>query len=327
MWKAVLAGTTSLMIAGSSLVYAQQPPGAPATAAPGATTAPSAAPAAGAPDKRESDWADHVKALAEARLANLKSELKLTPEQEKNWSALHIALQDLAKYYADQEAPPRPPAGAPGIAADAPKPADPATELRERADELVKFAGILKRLADAVGPFHSSLDESQKRRFAMYAPPILNEHLAMGEAGREDLAPDMDGPGIGPSLRGDLGIGPGMMDDDFGPGMGGPRMYGREMGPGMGGPGMGGPGMYGREMGPGMRGPGMGGPGMGGPGMGGPGMGGPGMGGPGMGGPGMMYGDEMGPGMRGPRMGGPGMMGPDRGFGGPMGGYGPQFGP
>jgi hypothetical protein len=339
MWKAVLAGTTSLMIAGSSLVYAQQQPGAPAAAAPGGATAP-AAPggAASTPEQRATEWANHVKALAEARLGTLKSELKLTPEQEKNWPALHTALQDLAKYYVDQETPPRPPTSAPGATAPERKPADPAVELRQRADELMKFAGVLKRLADAFAPFYSSLDDGQKQRFAMHAPPILHEHMG------GDMDDDDHDDGPGPNMRGDLGIGgqygsgpqmrrPGMSE----PGMGG--MYGPDMGYGERGPGMRGPGMYGGDMGPGMRGPGMGGPDMGygmpRPGMGSPDMGygmpRPGMGSPdmgygmprpGMGGPGM-YGDESPgmrpPGVRPPGVGGPGMMGA------PMTGYGSSY--
>src|SRR4051812_30287956 len=79
MWKAVLAGSTALMIAGSSFVYAQQQPN----------------PRADGPRWRPG--AEDFAAFTDARVAGLKAGLKLTAEQEKNWPAVEAAIRDVAK--------------------------------------------------------------------------------------------------------------------------------------------------------------------------------------------------------------------------------------
>src|SRR5690348_12688052 len=83
MWKSVLAGTTALVIAGSSLVYAQQREG---RADPG----------------RGQTNVEDMRAFAEARLAALKAGLMLTPEQERNWPAFEEAARELAKQRLDR---------------------------------------------------------------------------------------------------------------------------------------------------------------------------------------------------------------------------------
>src|SRR5258708_32816763 len=78
MWKALIAGTTVLTIAGSTLAFAQQP----------------------APAERPHHsqlTADDIAAFTDARIAALKTALRLTPEQEKNWPAVEQALRDISK--------------------------------------------------------------------------------------------------------------------------------------------------------------------------------------------------------------------------------------
>jgi zinc resistance-associated protein len=135
MWKALAAGTM-LAIAGSPLVSAQQP----------------------SPTERHAHLtADDIAAFTDARLAALKTALKLTPAQEKNWPALEQALRDNSKErIARREA--REAAG---------QPTDAIERLRDRADALTTRAAALRRLADAEKPLYQSLDEAQKRRFDM----------------------------------------------------------------------------------------------------------------------------------------------------------------
>ena len=83
MWKAVLAGTTALVIAGSSLVYAQQREG-------------------GADPGRRQPNVEDMRAFAEARLAAFKAGLMLTPEQERNWPAFEQAARELGKQRFDR---------------------------------------------------------------------------------------------------------------------------------------------------------------------------------------------------------------------------------
>src|SRR6202040_1847687 len=84
MWKAIVAGTVALAIAGTSLVYAQQ---------------------RGGRDGMMQGWqpnTEDMRAFGEARLAALKAGLTLTPEQEKNWPAFEQAARELGKLRLDR---------------------------------------------------------------------------------------------------------------------------------------------------------------------------------------------------------------------------------
>ena len=154
MWKTVLAGTAALAIAGSSLVYAQQGPGGP---------------------DRMRGWhpsAEDISAFGDARIAALHAGLKLTAEQEKNWPAVESALRDLAKQRSERFS----------ARASAERPTDAIERLTLRADAMTQRGAALKKLAEAAGPLYKSLDEGQKRRFAMLAR--LNDRESMGERGR-----------------------------------------------------------------------------------------------------------------------------------------------
>jgi hypothetical protein len=89
MWKTLIAGTTILTIAGSTLASAQQP----------------------APAERPHHsqlTADDIAAFTDARIAALKTALRLTPDQEKNWPAVEQALREISKErVARRVAPPR----------------------------------------------------------------------------------------------------------------------------------------------------------------------------------------------------------------------------
>src|ERR671937_2937733 len=108
MWKAIVAGTAALAIAGTSLVYAQQRGGRDGMMQGGQPST------------------EDMRAFGEARLAALKAGLMLTPEQEKNWPAFEQAARDLAKTRMDRRSAMR----------DAPATDDPVERLRQRATAL-----------------------------------------------------------------------------------------------------------------------------------------------------------------------------------------------
>jgi hypothetical protein len=149
MWKALIAGTTILTIAGSTLAFAQQP--SPAERS-----------------HRVQLTADDIAAFTDARIAALKTALKLTPDQEKNWPAVEQALRDISKERLARRAA----RGAAG------QPVDATERLRDRADALSARAAALRRLADAEKPLYQSLDEAQKRRFAIALRFAARRHLA-----------------------------------------------------------------------------------------------------------------------------------------------------
>jgi hypothetical protein len=138
MWKAIVAGTAALAIAGTSLVYAQQ---------------------RGRLDggQRWRPSAEDQRAFGDARLAGLKAGLALNAEQEKNWPAFEQAAREVGKLRADRWAAMR----------NAQPSEDPVERLRQRATAMSDTGAALKKLADATDPLHKSLDENQKRRFAV----------------------------------------------------------------------------------------------------------------------------------------------------------------
>ena len=126
-WKTLFAATIAVVLAGSGVAYAQKPP-----------------------LPREDRTA-----IVDARIAEHKAALKLTPDQEKNWPAYEAGLRKLAKLrverYQEQ------------------KSANPVELLRQRAEDLTAASAALKQLADAEEPLINSLDERQKHLFFAYA--------------------------------------------------------------------------------------------------------------------------------------------------------------
>jgi zinc resistance-associated protein len=93
-------------------------------------------------------------ALVDARIAALRTGLRLTPEQEKNWPAVESAIRDLAGQRGQVRQRLR----------EARESRDPIVRLRTASDIMAERAGGLKRLADASEPLYRSLDDGQKRR-------------------------------------------------------------------------------------------------------------------------------------------------------------------
>jgi len=112
--------------------------------------------------QRSGDWhpnAQDLAAFADARIAALHAGLQLNPDQEKSWPTFEQALRDVAKMRIERLSSPR----------DEQTPASPIERLQRRADAMTASGTALKRLADAAAPLYQSLDEAQKRRFAMLA--------------------------------------------------------------------------------------------------------------------------------------------------------------
>ena len=172
MWKAALAGTAALAIVGTSFVYAQQ------RGRPGGF-------------ERWQPTIEDMRAFADARLAALHAGLGLTPDQEKNWPAFEQAAREMAKLRLDRVA-----AAVDSRRDRPPQSDDPADRMHRRAAAMTETGATLKKVADAVDPLYKSLDDAQKRRFAM-----LEHMLAPRDGGRE--GPEFRGrddgrPGDGP---------------------------------------------------------------------------------------------------------------------------------
>src|SRR5438477_558767 len=84
MWKAILSGTAALVIAGSTLVHAQQRDPRPESFRRGAPNV------------------EDLQAFADARLAALRAGLSLTAEQQAYWPAFEEAARELQKLRIDR---------------------------------------------------------------------------------------------------------------------------------------------------------------------------------------------------------------------------------
>jgi hypothetical protein len=140
MWKLVIAGASAVVIAGSSFVYAQNRE----------------------QGSRSQPRMEDARAFADARLAALKAGLALTPDQEKNWPAFEQAARDFQKLRLDRLRE-----GVEARRNGRSRSNDPVARMEERATALSESGAALKKLADATGPLYNSLDDNQKRRFAI----------------------------------------------------------------------------------------------------------------------------------------------------------------
>jgi hypothetical protein len=101
-------------------------------------------------------------AFLDARIAALKAGLELSAEQEKNWQPLESAIRDLAQERAGRFA-----AWRESGEAGRDEAADPIDRLTRASEFLSARAGDLQKLAAAAKPLYDSLDDGQKRRFAV----------------------------------------------------------------------------------------------------------------------------------------------------------------
>jgi hypothetical protein len=118
-----------------------------------------------------------LNALADARVAIVKSALQLTPDQEKYWPAIEEAIRSRAK---NRES--RLENVTTGVADRAERGAletlrdrSPIEFLNRRADALAQRAADLKKLAAAWQPLYQTLTPDQKKRLGFLAMSALSE--------------------------------------------------------------------------------------------------------------------------------------------------------
>jgi hypothetical protein len=142
MWKPVLATSAAIMIASTTAAFAQNRPGQGFT-------------------ERVRPNVEDMRAFADARLAGLKAGLQLNADQEKHWPAFEAAARDFQRQRIESMN---------NAGGTNNQRLSPVELLQQRADGLSKRGTALKSLADAMGPLYNSLDDGQKRRFAMLNP-------------------------------------------------------------------------------------------------------------------------------------------------------------
>ncbi len=103
---------------------------------------------------------NQIVAEEDAHTARIKADLRLTPDQEKNWPGFESALHDMAMTRADRIVALQAESGQQKDSGDV------IEYLNKRARSLADRSDNMKKLADAAEPLYASLDERQKRRFA-----------------------------------------------------------------------------------------------------------------------------------------------------------------
>ena len=134
---------------------------------------------------------------ADARIADLKANLRLSADQAKHWSGLESVLHDIAMKRAKSLAGERDlqtghassessTAAAPPIAdedgnvdarperdARSNSQPDDITEMRREADALAAQSANLRQISDAAKPLYDSLDDRQRRRLVQFVHDAL----------------------------------------------------------------------------------------------------------------------------------------------------------
>jgi LTXXQ motif family protein len=104
--------------------------------------------------------ADQIAAEDDVRTARIKADLRLTADQEKNWSGFESALHDIGKTRAERLVALRADRGQHKESSDV------IAYLNSRATFFSDRSADMKKLADAAQPLYASLDDQQKNRFA-----------------------------------------------------------------------------------------------------------------------------------------------------------------
>jgi flagellar motility protein MotE (MotC chaperone) len=106
-------------------------------------------------------------AFLDARIAALKAGLELNAEQEKNWAPLESAMRELAKQRAERFAAWRERRENSQNNQNESAEISPIDRLAHASEFLSARAADLQKLAAAAKPLYDSLDDAQKRRFAV----------------------------------------------------------------------------------------------------------------------------------------------------------------
>jgi hypothetical protein len=155
--------------------------------------------------ERMQHWAGDHEAFLDAKLAGLKAGLRLTPDQDKLWPPFEAAVRDAAKLRMDQmqSMMERMQKMHEAMMQDGPDGnASPIDRLEALGKGMSARGAAIEKVADAAKPLYASLDDSQKRRFA-----LLGRHLMMIGHPRHGMMHE----GMGMMREGMMGHG-GMMD-------------------------------------------------------------------------------------------------------------------
>jgi LTXXQ motif family protein len=169
--------------------------------------------------ERMQHWAEDHEALLDAKLAGLRAGLRLTPDQDKLWPPFETAVRDAAKLHMEQMKSMMERMRAMHQMMEGMKNSDdmkdedmkgmdaggqavsPIDRLDAMGQRMSDRGAAIKKVADAAKPLYASLDDSQKRRFALLGRALFmmgHGHHGMGMMhGRMGMMGGMMGEGMG----------------------------------------------------------------------------------------------------------------------------------
>lgn len=175
MMKIVVAGTTALFLAGSSIANAQT-----------SQTSSSATP-------ERLSAADRA-TLTDLRIDLTKAALQLTPDQEKFWPAVESAIRARADDRKARIAKIQETVGrrVDESRVEALRNRDPVTFLQRRSEALAQRAADLDKLAEAWQPLYKTLSQEQRQRMAALAIFVLHDMSDVVERRRAQMEDNDD---------------------------------------------------------------------------------------------------------------------------------------
>ena len=135
----------------------------------------SAAAAPGDPPPPPGDAREVGGFMLDAHLAGMKAALKLTPDQEKNWTAFEAAVRDAAQARHDAMRAMR-------EAARGDERPSPIERMNAMADHLAKTSAEIKAIAGAAKPLYDSLGDGQRRHFGPLMAMLIEHGRHHGPA-------------------------------------------------------------------------------------------------------------------------------------------------
>jgi hypothetical protein len=183
MFKPTIIATAMIVLAGSSIVLAQQNSGA--------GNASSDLRGQRGEHRYRPSTAD-MSAFTDASIAALRAGLELTPDQAKNWPAFEQSLRDAAQLLIQAREAQRQERQTPE---QGQAPANPFPRLKQRADNLAKVSAALTKVADTGNPLYQSLTDEQKQRFTILVRTLRLHwiRMAVGAVGNRMMGHGMMG--------------------------------------------------------------------------------------------------------------------------------------
>ena len=165
--------------------------------------------------ERMQNWVADHEAFLDAKLAGLKAGLRLTSDQDKLWPPFEAAVRDAAKLHMDQmksmmdrmqkmREMMRSTNNSEDMtgAEAAGQTVSPIDRLEAMGQRMTEHGAAIKKVADAAKPLYASLDDAQKRQFA-----LLGRALFMMGHGHHGMDMMRGGMGMMRGMMGEGGMG------------------------------------------------------------------------------------------------------------------------